>query len=329
MVDPEDPIALADVIERLYYDPDEFMAISKRLSDFVHHVSSKEATIEREVSLIRQCRSLAGSANKSYGRSEGNTPILSIVVCGRAGSFQLERCLFSLINHENAADTEVLVACDASASGVCSAFEDKSKGLVRGIDAAGCSINDAVALCIKEARGEYLKIVYADDWLDSERLGELTGLISRQAADAVLTECSYEVSQKAELVPCAKYDALRSGSTYVYEDLLLPNYGFRDAGPLIYNVAVKTELLKKHGFELEDDPYQTNINVYNYFSKYVENLYFCDLDLYRIHCDKVIAMPAVVDRNTQNLKQKLLIKTKRVIKAATPYGIIWYRQNRK
>ena len=54
LADPEDPIALADIIERLYYNPEEFLAISKRLSDYVHKVSSRANTIDKEISLIKE-----------------------------------------------------------------------------------------------------------------------------------------------------------------------------------------------------------------------------------------------------------------------------------
>lgn len=50
---PEDPVALADAIERLYHDPDLFLRLSQGAAERVRRQSGFEQTVERELDLIR------------------------------------------------------------------------------------------------------------------------------------------------------------------------------------------------------------------------------------------------------------------------------------
>ena len=71
---PEDPRAHADVIERLYYNPDEFLQISKRISEHVHKVCGKENTILREIALIQsRAEAHAGFKNRVKGLLHNKT----------------------------------------------------------------------------------------------------------------------------------------------------------------------------------------------------------------------------------------------------------------
>ena len=54
LADPEDYVALADIIERLYNNPKEFLAISKRLSKETHEKYCKKNTVQKEVDLIQE-----------------------------------------------------------------------------------------------------------------------------------------------------------------------------------------------------------------------------------------------------------------------------------
>ena len=53
LADPEDYVGLADIIERLYKNPDEFLRISKSLSEVTRNNYCKKKTDEKEVELIK------------------------------------------------------------------------------------------------------------------------------------------------------------------------------------------------------------------------------------------------------------------------------------
>ncbi len=54
LADPEDYVALADIIERLYNNPKEFLAISKRLSEETQKNYCKKNTVQKEIDLIEE-----------------------------------------------------------------------------------------------------------------------------------------------------------------------------------------------------------------------------------------------------------------------------------
>ena len=328
MVDPEDPLALADVIERLYYDPEEFLAISKRLSDFVHTVSSREATIDREISLIEKCKEAVNTVEVSDTLVPDEYPAVTLLVYADGDDFLLNRCLFSLSNHKNVSNTEIIIAYyDEVGNRICKYYEEYTKGIVRGIDVKDLDYQGALLRCVEEARGSYLKIIYGKDWLDSNGLAELVEIAKHQTSDMILSESSYDFNDKAEFIPCVQYDNLRSGSTYYYDDLLLRYYGFGEFGPILQNVAIKTELVKKSNIQLSNEPFQSAVNLYDYCEKNIKDVNYCNLNLYRINCDVPMTLPTIRKTGPQNIKEILLTKTKSIIKAAVPYGIIRYKQH--
>lgn len=54
LVDGEDYVGMADAVEKLYRSPEEFLRLSKRASERVHHQSGFESTIMREIQIITQ-----------------------------------------------------------------------------------------------------------------------------------------------------------------------------------------------------------------------------------------------------------------------------------
>ena len=53
LADPEDYVGLANIIERLYYNPKEFLEISKRLSKKTRENYCKKNTVQKEIELIK------------------------------------------------------------------------------------------------------------------------------------------------------------------------------------------------------------------------------------------------------------------------------------
>ena len=54
LANPEDYVGLADIIERLYNNPDEFLRISKSLSEVTRNNYCRKNTVEKEVELIKE-----------------------------------------------------------------------------------------------------------------------------------------------------------------------------------------------------------------------------------------------------------------------------------
>lgn len=66
LADPEDPLELAQIIERLYYNPEEYLKISRELSEFTRENFCVEKTVEKEIELIRQRQVLSRTPRELF-----------------------------------------------------------------------------------------------------------------------------------------------------------------------------------------------------------------------------------------------------------------------
>ncbi len=285
LADPEDPEALAGVIERLYNDPDEYLAISKRLSDFVHQVSSRENTIDREIALINRCRDQAAADwdKLPCAKPEGE-PVLTVLVAAYNVEEWLEKCLYSLVNHRNAGRMEVLVVNDGSkdrTSEIAHAYEAATNGVVRAIDKVNGGHGSTINVGISEARGNYFRIVDGDDWVDSENLAKLIDKLEDEVADVVLTKGCYDYSDQEKLTSIIDYDMLEEGHLYQYDDLLYPGYGFDTYGPLLTTGNYRLEVLRRADFRLSEKKPYVDMEFNAFSQRYVKTLRYWDLDIYR------------------------------------------------
>ena len=78
LADPEDPLELAQIIERLYYNPEEYLKISRELSEFTRENFCVEKTVEKEIELIRQRQVLSRTPRESFPKKVERPPVLCI-----------------------------------------------------------------------------------------------------------------------------------------------------------------------------------------------------------------------------------------------------------
>lgn len=286
LADPEDPIALADILERLYYNPEEFLQISKRLSDYVHTVSSKEKTIDREIELIRKSLSEASLQWNNIPQIAGHTeaPVLTVMVAAYNVEPWLDKCLRSLIDHRNASRMEVLVVNDGSkdrTSEIAHKYEKATNGVVRVIDKENGGHGSTINTGIKEAKGKYFRIVDGDDWVDSDNLATLIDKLETDTADVVLTPGSYDYSDSVEIKTIVDYSMFRDGILYKYDDLLFPGYGFDNHGPVLSTSTYRTECLRNAGFLISEKRPYVDMEFNAFSQRYIQTLRYYDLDIYR------------------------------------------------
>lgn len=107
----------------------------------------------------------------------------------------------------------------------------------------GGSINAAMA----RARGEYFRIVDADDWVDTGELVKLVDALESCGADVVVTDYQIVNMQNGEMTPVRACDR---GAEYgrVYEDCAV----CAEVLPSIHSTTYRTELLHECGFYMQD-----------------------------------------------------------------------------
>lgn len=284
LADPEDPKELAGIIERLYYNPDEFLSISKRMSEFTRRVCSKQNTVQKEIDLIREKKKIAEKSIFKVADERASTPILSIVVPAYNVEQYIDKCLISLLNHRNVGKTEIIVVNDGSSdetSKRARVYETLSNGIVRVVDQENGGHGATINTGVSEARGKYFRLIDGDDWVESENLAKQIDKLEHINSDLVLTKGCHEYTDSPTLHNLIDYDMLKEGREYRFDDLIYQGYGFETYGPMLPTSTYKTELLKKADLCISEHKPYVDMEFNAYSVRYVETVRYYDLDIYR------------------------------------------------
>lgn len=112
----------------------------------------------------------------------------------------LERCISSLVAVRRPDDIEVLIVDDGSSdgtAGLADQFAQRYPGIVYAIHQQNKGHGGAVNAGIARARGTYVKVVDADDWVGPEALARMMDVLRKQCAggepvDLVITDYVYD-----------------------------------------------------------------------------------------------------------------------------------------
>ena len=167
------------------------------------------------------------------------------------------------------------------------ASEDGSKAIIERFAAArpeifrlidrdsrgyGSSINAALAA----AKGKYFRIVDADDWVNTEDLVKLTGILEDCRADVVQTDYEIVDMQTGAMTPVRAGD---KGAAYgvIYTDFDV----LRRTFPMIHSTGYRTGLLREAGFQLQDNTFYVDEEYVLLPMLRAGSVLFLDLDIYR------------------------------------------------
>lgn len=284
LADPENPVELADIIERLYKNPEEFLTISRELSKFTRENFCIDNTVKKEIELIGQKLNESGQELFPLKEKGADNPILSIIVPAYNVQQYIEKCAVSLMNHRNCHKTEIIIVNDGSSddtSRIAHSLAEQSCGIIKVIDKQNGGHGSTINEGIKAAKGKYFRLVDGDDWVDGENLARLIDKLETEEADIVLTKGSYEYVEKSLLENIIDYDMLREGCLYKFDNLLYKGYGFLTYGPLLTTTNIKTEVLKRANFKITEKKPYVDMEFNAFSLKYVDTIKYYDLNIYR------------------------------------------------
>lgn len=246
LADPEDPLELAQIIERLYYNPEEYLKTSRELSEFTRKNFCVEKTVEKEIELIRRRQILSRTPRELISKKVERPPVLSVLVLKSAEHKKTKKCLLSLLDQKDNGKIEILL----SDMGTELETEEKEEfvrlggEVLRFVHPKEADVGYMIKEGIRSAAGKYIALIHGSDWVDSEKFAELIERLQKEETDVVLCRGSYADYEKSLLEEIADYDMLMDGSQYRFEDLLYPGYGFKDSGPLLSTAVYRTEKLE-------------------------------------------------------------------------------------
>lgn len=285
----EDFKAYADVIERLYYNVDEFQIVSKRMNENTTNKCGKQSTINREIGYIKEKIVKINDIIRPVTRV-AEDPIVTITIPSYNAEKFLDKCLPSLLKSEYAYLTEILVINDGSkdkTKEIGKFYENlttvNGKSIVKLIDKENGGHGSGINKGLELARGKYFKVVDADDWVDEEQYNELLKRLIDEDADLILTDYSEARSFEDKLHKVEYYKNLTPDIQYHLDDVCIGTYGFANWGPTLPTSTYKTECLRKANFKLLEKTFYVDMMYNAYSILCIDTVKRYDLNVYRYY----------------------------------------------
>ncbi|KUK76952.1 MAG: AcbV, partial [candidate division WS6 bacterium 34_10] len=275
---------------KIYKSPKLFKKLSKESHRKVSQECSFVETVEKEIKMLQEASGKEEIINTSEEKEADKQKVLSVIVPSYNVEDFLELCIDTLLDHRNRIKMEVVIINDGSTDSTLEIAKKIQKfwnqgeedSIVRIIDKENGGHGSTINVGLGEVQGKYVRLVDADDWVDSSKLADLIDILENEDSDLVLTDYSEDRVEENKLFKKEIYEFLTPRIEYDFEDLCVGGtYGFNEWGPILATSTFKTEVLKKTDFSLtEKSPYvDMEFNMYSILN--VENIIYYDLDIYR------------------------------------------------
>lgn len=245
----------------------------------------------------------------------------------------LGRCVSSLLIGQDTDDLEILIVNDGSKDGtsrLAHTFEAQHPDIIRVIDQPNKGHGGAVNTGIANARGTYLKVVDADDWLDTTALRNvLTELRVQAKADApvdlVIANYTYD-KQGKRLKQTIRYRSVLPKNRIIGWNEVKK---FRiDQNLLMHSLLYRTAVLReKANLQLPEHTfYVDNLFAYAPLPK-VRTLMYLDEDLYRYFIGREgqsVQKNTMIKRIDQQVRVSRLMVESTPARASVPEGLYRY-----
>lgn len=289
LVDTENYKEYANIIEKLYKDPKFFKKLSSECHKKVSEKCSFVETINKEIMMFNEKEDnnkILISPEKVEVEKE---KVLSVIVPSYNVEDFLELCIETLLNHKNRGKMEIIIVNDGSTDKTLEVARkiqgfwnvDGNDSTVRVIDKENGGHGSTINVGLQEVKGKFVRLVDADDWVDSSSLGDLIDILENEDSDLVLTNYSEDRVEENKLKEKDIYGFMTPGIKYNFEDLCLEDFGFGEWGPVLATSTFKTDVLRERKFSLtEKSPYvDMEFNMYSILN--IKNIVYYDLDIYR------------------------------------------------
>lgn len=274
--DIENPQSYAKIIENLFYNPDRFLELSKKMSDDISSNFSRPLILSKELQLYENEEEFY---IKPLLQEQEN--LLTICVPAYNVSSYLLRCLNSILSCENKHLLEILIINDGSTDSTQSVaieYQNKFPTIVKLIYQNNKGHGGAINTGIKHARSKYFKIVDGDDWVDPQELDNFLKYLNTFEADLVLNEVSYDMLAESTMQNTNCYKHLPSKQILIFDQI-----EFKYWGPILATSTYKTDLLKKTNVILTEKCFYEDME---YNAKAIQNVkyvLYLDIPLYKYH----------------------------------------------
>ncbi|ACV10168.1 glycosyltransferase family 2 protein [Jonesia denitrificans] len=238
--------------------------------------------------------------------------LLTLVVPAYNSAPYLHRCIDSLLGEDR---VEVVIVNDGSTddtAAIADAYAFAHPQVVRVIHQVNAGHGGAVNAGIAAARGEYVKVVDSDDWLNRDALRALLSTIVEQESrgvriDAFITNFVKE-REGARHCPATRYtNVMPQGRPFGWSEV----GAFRTRQHLMMHaVCFRTEVIRASGLQLPEHTFYVD-NLFVFVPLiHTRTVYYLNVDLYRYFIgrdDQSVAHDVMIRRSDQHVKVTRLL----------------------
>ncbi len=286
----EDYREYADVIEKMYYDPDFFLETARRESESVCAKFDFRHTIQRELDMFAAEKPV-DTIDLSCCTAE---PVLTIAIPSYNVEKTLRSTVISILDQRNAGKLEILIVNDGSSDRTAEIAAElqarafsPARPLIRVINKENGGHGSTINVGLEQARGKYFKIIDGDDTVDSEELAKLIDILETEDSDVVVNNYVEDFAHDNALTIQNPYLSLKPGIQYYFDDLCFSHYGFGLFGPIMSCSSYKTQVLRSAGFKLLEKAYYVDMELNTYVSIFCSTVTYYNLNVYRYFLGQV------------------------------------------
>lgn len=288
LCDTEDYIAYADLIEKMYCDPDYYLDVAKACHDKVYKKCCFDETIQKEIDMIQSVAEYKPVLQEAD--TSNDDKLLSIIIPSYNVSDYLFHGVYTMLEHKNRNRIEIIIVNDGSKDNTLQVAEELkerySENIIKILDKPngghGSTINEGLKLC----NGKYIRIIDGDDWVNTEALCELIDVLANETADIVVTDYSEDRAVENMRIVRYNYPFMIPSKKYNFDDLCYDGYGFVQWGPILATACFRKEVLKD-SFTLTEKSFYIDMEFDAYSIAKAETIVYYPLDVYRYFIGRV------------------------------------------
>lgn len=207
--------------------------------------------------------------------------ILSLIVPSYNSENFLDKVIPSFLHPEILDSLDIIIVNDGSTDGtsrVAKKYCDAYPDVVRLIDQENRGHGGALNTGCRAAKGKYLKIVDADDWVETENLPEFVRALEKLDSDVVLTHHYTRDVSTGEVKRWMSYPP-QAGERYTLEQIM-PQWKNFDRSLTFHGITYNTAFYHKYGIQLSEQVFYEDHEFATVPCCYAESVTPLDLFIY-------------------------------------------------
>lgn len=208
--------------------------------------------------------------------------ILSIAVPSYNVEQYMNKCLDSFSDDRLKEGLEVLIVNDGSTDRteeIANSYVERYPEIFQLINKENGGHGSAVNAGIEHATGKYFRIVDGDDWVNTDNLVQLLGMLAETNTDLVVDEKRevHMITGNTEFFPLP--EAVPKNRALKFETVC--NHAELFPYIMLHTLSTKTALLKKHGIRLQEHIFYVDIEYIIKATCESRSITFFDLEVYQ------------------------------------------------